>query len=191
MRVGDIDDSFNRQLAILSSSNADSIVFNLGLPSRKVLSAGVSNKPLKLYGNKVMKKIRKHGYMIEELKDLTKAVRNPIAVFKNKSEEGSFSILTSLKTKNGNFLVAIRTGVDADCSFNIVSTVFGKGNEKIIDWINTGYLRYVDKEKALSYLLHQSAPIAAALNREELFRATNIVRHFRNNQISPLVNVVG
>lgn len=190
MKVGDIDDSFNRQLAILSSSNADSIVFNLGLPSRKVLSVGVSNKPLKLYGNKVMKKIRKHGYMIEELKDLTKAVRNPIAVFKNKSEEGSFSILTSLKTKNGNFLVAITAGESLDSDFNIVTTVFGKGKDNVINWINSGYLRYVDKEKALSYL-HLAAPIAAASNKEELFRAANIVRHFRNKQNSPLVNVVG
>lgn len=133
--------------------------------------------------------MKKHGYSAKELSGLPKAVRNPIAVFKNK-EGSNYSILTTLKTKNGNFLVAIKQGVDSDSDFNIVASVFGKGKDNVVDWINKGYLRYVDKNKALHYL-HLEAPIATATNNKELLSAANIIRKFRNNNISGQSFVAG
>lgn len=183
MAVRDIDNLFERQLEAFSSSTADRTIFNLGRPSGKVRSAGVSDKPIKLYGSKVMKKIRKHGFGKEELRGLTKSVRNPIAVFKNNERPSNYSILTSLKTRNGNFLVAIEMGSGADAKFNIVTTVFGKGKTNIIDWINRGRLRYVDKKKALNYL-HLAAPIAAASDNQGLISAAKIVKRFKNNKTS-------
>lgn len=185
-----VDEEFDRQISSFTAKNADSVIFNLGNPSKKVLSAGTLNKPLKLYGSKVLKKINKHGYNIKELKGLPKAVRNPIAVFKNKQGDGNYSILTTLKTTAGNFLVTINQGKGGDADFNIVTSVFGKGQENIIDWINTGFMRYVDKKKALDYL-HLEARTATALNNQELLSATNIIRKFRNNNFSATSLVVG
>lgn len=182
-RVKEIDELFEEQLSKFSPKTADRTIFNLGNPSNKVRSAGVFDKPIKLYGSKVMEKIRKHGFDKDELRGLTKAVRNPIAVFKNYERESNFSILTTLKTKNGNFLLAIETGSGSDADFSIVKTVFGKGESNVIDWINKGYLRYVDKKKALNYL-HLVAPIAAASNNQELNSAAKIVKSFRNNKFS-------
>ena len=116
---------------------------------------------MKLYGNKVMKKMRKHGFALEELRDLPRAVADPIAVFNNYGEDGNRSILTELRTQQGNFLVSVNIGKDADIDFNIVRSVFGKGDENVVDWINKGLATYINKEKALSFLFHQSAPIAA------------------------------
>ena len=198
-----VNERFNEQLGILTEKNADSMVFSLGRPSVVLQSAGVMNKPMKLYGNKVMKKMRKHGFALEELRDLPRAVANPIAVFNNYGEDGNRSILTELRTQQGNFLVTLSTGVDQDVDFNIVRSVFGKGDENVLDWINKGLATYINKEKALSFLSYQSAPIAAtAANAgqsskglssasqpvqqeiDKLDTATKVVKDFVNPQLS-------
>ena len=162
------NEKFNEQLAKFTEDNSDKINFNLGSPSAKLLSAGVADKPIRLHGSKVAKKMKKHGFSIEELHDLPKAVANPIAVFDNLGKEGNRSVLTELKTANGNFLVAIDLGKGTEADFDIVSSVFGKKGHSVAAWINKGYMRFVDKKKALNYL-HLSAPIAEASDNAELF----------------------
>lgn len=174
------NDKFNEQLETLTENNADSVVLSLGRPSDILQSAGVKNKPMKLYGNKVMKKMRKHGFALDDLHDLPRAVADPIAVFNNYGEDGNRSILTELRTQQGNFLVSVNIGKDADIDFNIVRSVFGKGDENVVDWINKGLATYINKEKALSFLSHQSAPIAATAANAELLSAAKIVKEFEN-----------
>ena len=200
-----VNERFNEQLGTLTEKNADSVVLSLGRPSVVLQSAGVKNKPMKLYGNKVMKKMRKHGFALEELRDLPRAVADPIAVFNNYGEDGNRSILTELRTQQGNFLVSVNIGKDADIDFNIVRSVFGKGDENVVDWINKGLATYMNKEKALSFLSHQSAPIAATaanagqsseslssasqpvqqeIDKQVLDTATKVVKDFVNPKVS-------
>lgn len=174
------NDTFNRELATLTEENADNKVLMLGNPSGVLLSAGVENKPMKLYGNKVIKKMRQHGFSLDELRDLPRAVADPIAVFNNYQRYGNRSVLTELKTEQGNFLVAISLGNGKeDIDFNIISSVFGKGDNKIVDWFEKGYATYINKEKALNYL-HHSAPIAEALSSSRLSTAAKVVENFEN-----------
>lgn len=49
--------------------------------------------------------------------------------------------------------------------------------------INKGFATYINKEKARSFLSHQSAPIAAAAANEELVSAAKIVENFENPKI--------
>ena len=174
-----VNERFNEQLAQFTIDNADKINFNLGNPSAKLLSAGVADKPIRLHGSKVVKKMKKHGFSIEELRDLPKAVANPIAVFDNLGKDGNRSVLTELKTANGNFLVTIDLGKGTEADFDIVSSVFGKKGHSVATWINKGYMRYVDKKKALNYL-HLSAPIAEASDNAELSSAAKVVENFEN-----------
>lgn len=199
----EVNERFNNELGGLTADNADNVVLSLGRPSKVLLSAGVENKPMTLYGNKVIKKMRKHGFALEELRNLPRAVADPIAVFNNYGKNGNRSILTELKTRRGNFLVSVNIGKGADVDFNIVSSVFGKGSGNVADWINKGYMTYVDKEKALNYLhhsalravtsdssrlstedpavlSHQSAPIAATAANAELSSAAKVVENFEN-----------
>lgn len=199
----EVNERFNNELGGLTADNADNVVLSLGRPSKVLLSAGVENKPMTLYGNKVIKKMRKHGFALEELRNLPRAVADPIAVFNNYGENGNRSILTELKTLRGNFLVSVNIGKGADVDFNIVSSVFGKGSGNVADWINKGYMTYVDKEKALNYLhhsalravtsdssrlssedpavlSHQSAPIAATAANAEFSSAAKVVENFEN-----------
>ena len=180
----EVNEQFNRDLAGLTEENADTKIFNLGSPSSILLSAGVEDKPMKLYGNKVIKKMKKHGFALEELQDLPKAVANPIAVFNNYQREGNRTILTELRSQEKNIMVAVtlgKNGVDVD--FNIVSSVFGKGSTNIVDWISKGYLAYVDKEKALNYLHFSERNISEAADNPKLFSAAKIVKDFVNPNI--------
>lgn len=178
-----VNEKFNEQLAEFTEDNADKINFNLGSPSAKLLSAGVADKPIRLHGSKVAKKMKKHGFSIEELHDLPNAVANPIAVFDNLGKEGNRSVLTELKTANGNFLVAIDLGKGTEADFDIVSSVFGKKGHSVAAWINNGYMRFVDKKKALNYL-HLSAPIAEASDNAELSSVAKVIQDFENPKVS-------
>ena len=175
-----VNQRFNEELENLTEENADKVTLWLGKPSDVLLSSGIENKPLKLYGNKVIKKMKKHGFALDELRDLPKAVADPIAVFDNLGRFGNRSILTELTTEQGNFLVTIDMGKgEKDVDFNIVSSVFGKGKSKIVSWIERGLATYINKKKALNYL-HHSAPIAEALSNSRLSSAANIVKSFEN-----------
>lgn len=79
------------------------------------------------------------------------------------------------------FWCAITLGEDADIDFNIVSSVFGKGKDNIVEWINKGYATYINKEKALNYL-HHSAPIAEALSDSRLSSAAKVVENFETSK---------
>lgn len=201
-----VNERFNEELSNLTEENADKVTLWLGKPSKVLLAAGVEDKPMKLYGNKVIRKMKKHGFSLEELRDLPRAVADPVAVFNNYQREGNRSILTELMTQQGNFLVSVNIGKDADIDFNIVRSVFGKGNENVVAWINNGLATYINKEKALSFLSHQSAPIAAtaanagqessnylhfserniskASNKKELSSAAKIIKDFHNPKLN-------
>ena len=153
-----------------------------GMPSDILRAAGVVNKPMKLYGSKIISKQKKHGFKLEEIQNLPMAVAYPIAVFNNYQKDDNRSVLTELQTTDGNFLVSLNVGKDQDIDFNVIASVFGKGNNKVVEWLNKGYATYIDKEKALNYL-HHSEPISEALSNSRLISATNIVQNFENPSI--------
>ena len=174
---------FNDELDAFSEDNANRIIFSLGRPSEVLRAAGVPDMPMKLYGSKLLKKIKKHGFDKVALRDLPRAVANPIAVFNNRKQEGNRAILTELHTEQGNVLVAIDLGKGTDVDFNVVSSVFGKGKNGVVEWINKRQFTYVDEEKALNYL-HLAAPIAAASDNQKLSLAANIIKGFENPKLS-------
>ena len=87
--------------------------------------------------------------------------------------------LTEIKTSQGNILATIEWGKGSDAEINIVTSVFGKGEDNIVDRLNKGYARYINKSKALDYL-HHSAPIAEALSNPKLVSVAKVVENFKN-----------
>ncbi len=63
--------------------------------------------------------------------------------------------------------------------FNIISSIFGKAESSVVNWIKKGYATYLNKEKTLEYL-HFPAPIAAAANTQELNDVAKVVQNFEN-----------
>ncbi len=182
----DVNERFNEALSCLTEENADGTVLSLGRPSGLLRAAGVEDRPMKLYGNKVLKKMRKHGFTLDELRDLPEAVADPIAVFDNYRKAGNRSVLTELQIADKHILVSITVGKDGvDADFNVVSSVFGKGKTNIVDWLNKGYATYINKEKALQYLHFSKSSILEASDSERLSSAAKIVENFEN----PVVDV--
>lgn len=182
--IDEMNKRFNDALDGLTEENKDRVTLSLGMPSPILIGAGVENKPLKLYGNKVIKKMKKHGFTLDELKDLPRAVADPIAVFDNYQLDGNRTILTELQSKGKNIIVAVTLGKDGvDVDFNIISSIFGKGENNIVDWLNKGYARYINKEKALDYLHHSDRNISEALRNPKLVSAAKIVENFENPKI--------
>lgn len=182
-----VNEQFNEDLRALTEDNANNIVLNVGIPSDILLSAGVEDKPMKLYGNKVISKMKKHGFSLSELKDLPKAVADPIAVFEG-SVDDSTAVLTELKFGGKNVLVSISLGKNNDIDFNVVSSVYGKNSRGVLNWILTGKTLYVNKEKVLNYL-RISTPIVEAQDSQELSAATKIVEEFENPTLSEKINI--
>lgn len=82
-------------------------------------------------------------------------------------------------------MIAVTLGKDGvDVDFNIVSSVFGKGEDNIVDWLNKGYARYINKEKALNYLHHSDRHISEALSNPRLVSAAKVVEGFENPKVS-------
>jgi uncharacterized pyridoxamine 5'-phosphate oxidase family protein len=176
------NDEFNRLLKTLNEVNMDKIILSLGRPSKVLINAGIEDKPMKLYGNKIIKKQKKHGFNLSELENLPEAAADPIAVFDNYRKDGNRSILTELTTKNGNFLVSVEIGKDGDIDFNIISSVFGKWKESIEGWLKSGYATYINGKKVKDFLLHNSALIAAASAKSSPISGAKINSLFELNK---------
>lgn len=177
--IESVNERFNKELERLNEDNAQSVILNVGNPGEVLLSAGISDMPIRLYGNKLLKKVRKHGFEVSDVKDLPMAINDPIAVFNNYGNERNRAVLTELRTSQGNILATIEWGKGTDAEINIITSVFGKGKSNIIDWINRGLATYINKAKALEYL-RISAPIAEAQDNQELYSATKVVKDFVN-----------
>lgn len=185
--LDDVNRRFNEQLKSLNKENAQSTILNLGNPGAVLLSSGISDKPIKLYGNKLLKKMSKHGFSIADVQDLPLKINAPIAVFQG-SVDNSFAILTELKIHGNNILASLSIGKGNDIDFNIVSSVYGKADNSIVSWITKGKTIYVDKEKALNYL-RISAPLAEAQDNQELSLVTNIIKNFENPPLPSEENI--
>ncbi|MDR0618897.1 MAG: hypothetical protein LBG17_03240 [Bacteroidales bacterium] len=193
------NNDFNAKLETLTPENADSEIFNAGKPSAIVRAAGVPDKSYRLYGNKLIKKAKEHGYNPKDLKDLPLALANPIAVFDGGND--IFNILTEVEIKGKKALVGVQTKHDNELEFNFIATIFDKSESGIVGWINGKKGLYYNKQKTLNYL-GDAAPIAAAVNNSEfenhtpqqrynsaevrkaIVSATKIIKDFENPKIS-------
>lgn len=174
----DINNQFNAELSDLNAENAQSVILKLGKPSDMLLSAGIPNKELRLYGNKLLKKSQKHGFDVKDVKNLPIALVNPIAVFRGE-HPNSFAIITELEINGKKLLATIETDKNGEVDFNFISSVFGKENISVIKWILDGKLLNVDKTKALNFV-SASALNADATQNQELYSVTKIIENFVN-----------
>ena len=199
-----VNQRFNEQLSELTEENADRIIMSLGRPSEILRSVDIPDRDIRLYGNKVMKKSKSHGYSPHDLKDLPKMIQHPIAIFKG-SYPGSFSLLTEIELNGNNALVSIDIKKGEVQDINLVTSVYGKKGDNVLSWIEEGKMLYTDKKKTLDYIsssapiadatynqggekalnyLRIPAPIAGAQDNSELLSATNIVENFENPKLT-------
>ena len=176
------NERFNEELESLTEENAREVQLDCGRPNDILLSCGIENKPIRLYGAKLISKAKKHGYDYHDIKNLPQAISNPIAVFEG-SQKGSFAILTELQINGNNVLATLTVGKGGhDVDFNIITSVYGKDNNNVVRWINSQKLLYANKEKALDYI-SVPAPIAGAQSNQELQSAAKVIESFENPKL--------
>lgn len=178
--------TFNAQLTKYQAGDMTSNEFlNVGNP-RGVMKLFLPDLPIIMRQRVIRKGIeKKHNVAIEGLYDMPKHLSAPIFVFQR--DENSLGILTEMKDREGkNICVAIELSRSIQngkeyLEVNDVRSFHGREFKNIVEPIvNNKTLKWVDKEKGLSYLSSASQPVQQEIDKEVLNTAAKIVENFDN-----------
>ena len=129
-----VNERFNDALFNLTEKNADNTNLLLGRPSDILKSVGIPDRDIVLYGNKLIKKAKKHRYNFQDIRDLPKLLITAICIFGG-SSDGSFAILTEMIVNGKRSIVSIDINKGEVQDVNLVTSIYDKRNESIIRWI--------------------------------------------------------
>jgi len=189
-----INNQFNKELQLqIEGTLPKKHIYSLGYPGINLLSAGLPNLPIELSAEKLAKKAslnyrNRHPFDLSDIKDLPKAINNPIAVFNStKFNDNSKIILTSLQHNGNNFIVVIKAHVNplirkANVNVNDIKSLYPKDN--IADLLNlfrsgNKLIVWLDKEKAYDFISTQSTNLIGSGDKAK-DSIINIVNNFKN-----------
>jgi len=169
-------------------------VYRLGNPREVLQKAGIPDLPIEMNAATLAKKAdpnykNSHPFELSEIKGLPNAIQDPIMIFDSKTRKDSKVILTELKSKGVNFVVAMemnhkvgsnRTGV---IEINSIRSVYPKDQVKdIITWSRDGLLKYANKEKASVFMkeLRSQFPQTSFTNAEAYM--DNIIKNLEDGK---------
>ena len=161
-------------------------IYQMGMPSSILLSAGLPNLPIELAASRLSDKSMQenHPFDLSEVKGLVEGVQKPLAVFRSATHIGSFVVLTEIQHKGKNYVVAIEANrKQGRIEVNSVRSVhYRNSNSHIANWIQEGLLEYADKKRMSEWFSKQQYNSADVRN---LFRhSAKIVENFENPIIS-------
>ena len=193
-----VNQVFNARLDELTRNpNLKNRVLQLGRPSGFLLGGGISDGPIILEYDKFVRKSsvkykHNHPFSAEDIKDLPKAINNPIAVFNSKNV-GDKVILTELQKDGKNFIVAVRAKEQSRkggviLEINEITTLYPKNVKGIVKWFIDGYLTQIEKEKALRWIEALRPHVGTTISNEELNSAAKVIESFENSKFSDKKN---
>lgn len=144
----------------------EGFIYQLGRPSEALRSAGIPNLPIELSSDRLAQKASKeyesgHPFSLESIKNLPEALNNPIAIFDARKKNGAKVVLTTLTENGNNFIAAIQVrrsdeSRKIDIEVNSVRSLYPKDRKNgILEWINLGLMKWVDKKKASDFFSTQ------------------------------------
>lgn len=166
-KTAEVNKQFNEELQQqIEGTLPKGHVYALGKPGVALLSAGIPDLPIELSADRLELKSSKeyksnHPFDLKNIKNLPDALNHPIAVFESRKVKGGSVVLTELKQDGNNFVVAIHVrksdeSFKIDIEVNSIRSLYPKDRVGgIIEWINSGLMRWVDKEKASDFLSTQ------------------------------------
>lgn len=185
--VSAVNERFNEQLERWSSGvMRPEEVVQVGVPTG-ILSSLMPTVPILLRQKVLSKSRKKHGLSAAEMKNLPEALGRPIFVFKSSPE--TISVLTALKSADGNNLfVAIELGKDLELGgramiINDILTIHGREIENVVlPILHNDSLVWADKKKGLEWL--RSAKSNSQANTSQtLDDAAKKVKEFENPKL--------
>ena len=182
---------FNEELEAFDKGERGNL--HLGYPSRILRACGIDSTEMFIKPRVLREHLNKHGLTIEDIKDLPKAMSNPLMVYEWGTQAKSLIVITELTTSDGRKITAAikleRQGKRAEV--NEIASVHGKEAEYFINEMNNAKggglanaLRYIgDKKKVLDWLGLDPPKGSPSLTNQELSVA-KILNNFENPRIS-------
>ena len=187
-----VNDAFNQRLdELVKNPNQKDKILRLGRSSSFLKAGGIADADIELEFDKFVRKSgdkykNNHPFNASDLKNLPMAIAEPIAVFKS-TNANDHVVLTELQKDGKNFIVAIRAveqhrkgGVVLEV--NQITSLYPKEEKGIINWVNTGRISNVDKEKALHFIEALQPHAGTSITDEELKSAANIINSFETTK---------
>jgi hypothetical protein len=204
LTLEDINARFNAELQrqIDGTLPADH-VYKLGTPESILKSIGMTNSMIELTKKKLEEKahenyVHAHPFDLSEMKDLPKAIQEPLAIFSYGDKSKAVNIITEIEHNGKKFLVGISMNPIVNhlkLLVNSIRSIFPKDTHEWVNWINQGKGLYYSKEKVLNFLTNSRHPADVAFGFPEknqvqqeksklsefaLNSATNVVKNFQN-----------
>lgn len=188
------NEQFNEKLnALIEDPTQKSRTLRLGHASKFLTEGGIADAEIELEFDRLVRKSREdyknnHHFDIDGLKNLPKAVAQPIAIFQS-TKPTEHVVLTELRKDGKNFVVAVRAieqqrknGVILEV--NEITSLYPKGERGIVNWVNTGRLSNVDKKKALRFIEELQPHAGTTIKSEELSSVAKVIQDFENPKVS-------
>lgn len=143
-----LDDYFSSKkinpLNHLTIGGTPAILTALGYEKRNiVISPGTLNKIM----------VDKHNLTENEVRDLARAIYDPILIIDSASESDALIVLTDIKNERGSIIAAIHIDkkMTGGIYHKVASAYTKESGHMILSQIKNGHLRYIDKKRALAW----------------------------------------
>ncbi len=183
--VAALNTRFNNELQQQIDGNLPSNhIYQMGNPGKILLSTGVPDLPIQMKASRLKAKATSfgHDFNLGEVKNLVKALQEPLAVFVYGDKTKAQNIIVPLQKGGKNFIVGLSlnpTVGGRSLEINSIRNVFPKNNSEWLNWISQGKALYMDKEK-IQALIDQQRTILADVEYLDLDSAAKIVENFEN-----------
>lgn len=187
--VNEINQKFNDELQKqLDGTLPSNHIYKMGRPGSVLLSTGVPDLPIQMSASRLKTKATSYGHDFDlgEVKDLVKALQNPLAVFSYGDKTKAQNIIVPLQKDGKNFIVGLSlnpTVGGRSLEINSIRNVFPKNNSEWLNWIAQGKALFLDKEK-IQTLIDQQRTILADVTYLDLDSVAKLVKDFVNPKVS-------
>lgn len=170
-------------------------IYQLGKPGSILLSTGFPNDNIELSASHLLNKSKgqRHKFSLADVKNLVKAINNPIAVFDYGDKGKAQNVIAEIQKDGKNFVVGIHFNQNRrGLVVSDIRGLFPKDNAEWLNWISQGKMLYVDKEK-IQDLIDKQRMTLAEVDYLDLDSVAKIVKDFDNPTLSEekLRNIYG
>lgn len=190
--IEEINDKFNKELQQqIDGTLLAGHIYEIGNPSDILLEAGIPDLPIQLAASRLVDKSAQdnHPFKLEEVKDLPKAIQEPLAVFRSATHIGSFVVLTELKHGDRSFVAAIEANKKlGKIEVNSIRSVHYRTGLNIVNWITEDLGEYFKPGFVNNWLqqirneLRSKPQYNSADVRAKLNSAANIVQKYETSK---------
>lgn len=195
LNIEEVNRTFNEELEkYVSSSNHTTLQapLTLGMPSSVLLSCGLPLSEITLPLSVIKKALVKHHLKLADLRNLPKALIDPLLVYEWGTKARSMIIVTDLNVGDNKLTVAIKIERGGRIlEINEIASIHDKVAGRFLEDMTTATdgglseaLRYVrDKKKALDWLGIAPPRGASAQANPKLSDIANIINGYENPKI--------